>query len=124
MKINTAIKLIRNNLTDDLLKPKYRKVSNRKLSTGHCYVATEALYHIMNPKQRKQYKPHYLKINNDTHWFLKGKKIIDVTYDQFDILPDYDNGKSAAFLTKFPSKRTNTLLMRIKNGSNVHTKNN
>ena len=125
-RIGSTLIAIRRNLTDDLLQPKYRKRLKRKPTSGHCYVATEALYHILSLKEREKYKPYYLKVNDDTHWYLMTDDkifILDPTYDQFDFLPDYDSGKRAGFLTKTPSKRTLILLQRIKNGTQLHTKN-
>lgn len=110
------INLIIENLDDSLLKPKYRKDKNRNKYTGHCYVATEALYHLLDSEEKINYTPSILKINNDTHWFLKNKKtgvIIDITKYQFNFELDYSNSRNAAFLTKSPSKRTLTLLNKI-----------
>jgi hypothetical protein len=128
---------IRRYLTDDLLLPKYRNERHIKLShtTGHCYVATEALHHLLTPKQKEKFKPTYLKINEITHWFLRGVSIegenviltiLDPTADQFTGQLPYELGKSAGFLTKTPSKRALTLLSRITNGnkrSNRHSNN-
>jgi hypothetical protein len=44
----------------NLIKPKYRKKT-----TGHCYVAAEALYNLLSDKQKHLYKPNYLKVNGD-----------------------------------------------------------
>lgn len=125
---------IRNHLTDDLLQPKYRDSRHIVLShtTGHCYVATEALYHTLTPKQREIFKPCHLKINDITHWFLRKVEIdgddvvftiLDPTFDQFTGQLPYELGVNSGFLTKTPSKRTITLLQRIKNGSRKRTKN-
>jgi len=110
------INLIIENLDESLLKPKYRKISNKNKHTGHCYVATEALYYLLDDKERVNYAPAILKINNDTHWFLKNKKtgdIIDITKFQFDFELDYSKLRNVAFLTKLPSKRTLILLNKI-----------
>jgi hypothetical protein len=125
---------IRSHLTDDLLLPKYRNDRHIILShtTGHCYVATEALYYLLTPKQQEKFKPTYLKINGITHWFLRevGVKkdnieltILDPTADQFTGQLPYELGKRAGFLTKTPSKRTLTLLSRIKNGNKTKRSN-
>lgn len=114
--ITPLLKSIRRNLSDDLLKPEYRKKIRLSKSAGHCYVATEALYHSLSDKQREFYKPHYLKVNGVTHWYLMNKNrdtILDPTSDQFKEILDYSNGIGAGFLTKTPSKRTLILLKRI-----------
>jgi hypothetical protein len=122
MRITTALYSVRRHLSDDLLKPKYRKRLNRKKTTGHCYVATEALWYLLNERQKQKYKPHYIKVNGDTHWFLMADQvgrvteILDPTYDQFNQLPKYGKCIRAGFLTKTPSKRTLILLKRIENG--------
>lgn len=108
---------IRRCLSDDLLSPEYRDRYRETKTAGHCYVATEALYHLLNKKDQEKYKPYYLKWEGTTHWFLMSKdktEILDPTYDQFKGLPDYNEGTRCGFLTKNPSKRTITLLDRIK----------
>lgn len=109
------IKLIQDSLSDDLLKPKYR-INNKNRFWGHCYVATETLYHLIENDIQKKYKPAILHINNDTHWFLKHietNEIIDITKEQFDFDLPYKKSKNAFFLTKTPSKRSLILINRI-----------
>lgn len=116
-RITPLLKKIRKNLTDDLLKPKYRLLKRRTNSAGHCYVATEALYYSLSENQRNYYKPYYLKVDGITHWYLMNddlNDILDPTYDQFEEIIDYSSGVRAGFLTKTPSKRTLILLNRIK----------
>jgi hypothetical protein len=116
--MDNLINLIINNLSDDLLKPKYRKLVNRNKYTGHCYVATETLYHLLDDSIKLSYTPAILKLPNGTHWFLKNKltdEIIDITKEQFDFILDYSNARNAAFLTKIPSKRSQILIDRIIN---------
>jgi hypothetical protein len=116
MKIDIIIKLISDNLSDDLLKPKYL-IGERNKFTGHCYVATETLYHLLSEEDKKIYKPSILKINGDTHWFLKNvldNTVIDITKDQFNFTLNYNESKGCGFLTKKPSKRSIILLNKIK----------
>lgn len=108
--------LIRDQLTDDLLKKDWlkKKPENSPNSFGHCYIASEALYYMGG----KEYglKPYILKINGGTHWFLRNKaEFIDPTWDQFSFYLDYESAKGAAFLTKYPSKRTKILIERVLN---------
>lgn len=130
MRLYTALMRVRKNLTDDLLLPKFRKKKRISNTAGHCYVATEALYDLLSPNQQEEFKPHYVKVNGVTHWFLMGEKkgnvttILDPTFDQFKKLPDYTKAKRAGFLTKTPSKRTIILLNRIsENGNKIRTEN-
>jgi hypothetical protein len=124
-EIVKTINGIRANLTDDLLHPKYRDERHIRLShtTGHCYIATEALYYSLTKQQQEIFRPCYLKINNITHWFLRrievGKEdviltILDPTNDQFTGQLPYELGINGGFLTKTPSKRTIILMDRIK----------
>ncbi len=114
--MNKLIESIIENLTDDLLKPEYLLNNNRNRFTGHCYVATETLYHLLCDDERIKYTPAILKIDGITHWFLKNKitnEIIDITKDQFNYKLDYTMSINKAFLTKNPSKRSLILLNRI-----------
>lgn len=110
------IKKIHVNLSDDLLKSKYKN-QNQHIFFGHCYVATEALYHLIPETERKNWIPQILNIDdNQTHWFLKNRntnEIIDITKEQFSYELDYANSKGIGFLTKNPSKRTIELLRRV-----------
>lgn len=105
------INLIKENLTPDLLKSKYRGVKNKNKYYGHCYVASECYYHMSGCSSQV----HYVKHDGDTHWYLsKDGIIIDLTCEQFETPPDYTNGKRGFFLTKTPSKRTSILIERVK----------
>ena len=72
---------------------------------GHCYVATEGLYHLL---QSSEYFPHCARDEDGiVHWWLEdGTGIrIDATREQYDLekkLPPYAKGKKKWFLTKNP----------------------
>lgn len=103
--------LIQEALTPDLLKPMYRKKA-RHPHAGHCYVASEALYHMWGKQQG--FEPCVMHVNNGTHWFLKrGDQIMDPTKDQFNFELDYSKAKRQAFLTYLPSKRCKQLIERL-----------
>lgn len=114
-------KRIRAHLTDDLLKPKYRRMKSRRPYTGHCYTATEALFHLWG--KRHGYQPHVLKVRGGTHWYLVGPKgdVIDLTREQFTRKPKYSRGHYCYFVTnkkgKKPSQRTTELIRRVKGQS-------
>jgi len=114
-KYNYEIKSILDNLSSDLLKKEYRGNSNPLW--GHCYIATETLFHILNDEDKHNTKAMTLKVNGITHWVLKFKtgEIIDITKNQFNFSLDYNEGRCRSFLTKEPSKRTKILLNRIYN---------
>ena len=116
MNIQNLINKIKNNLTPDLLKKEYRELNKNNTMYGHCYVATETLYHILNDKN---FKPFYAKDENGiNHWWLQNSlgKILDVTKEQYLTInkkPQYSKGKKCAFLTKQPSKRSKILINRL-----------
>lgn len=106
MKINQAIRLIKSHLTDDLRQPRYRGHPNPL--RGHCYVAAEALYHLVGGR------PHSLRMGDEVHWYLVlDGRVIDPTVSQFKSLPDYSSGRGRGFLTKQPSRRAQKVLDRI-----------
>ncbi|HNC55176.1 MAG TPA: hypothetical protein PLP33_07015 [Leptospiraceae bacterium] len=103
------IGLIKRSLSDKLRKKKYQGNKNRM--AGHCYIASEAFYHLT--KQTNLYTPSYVKFCGETHWFLSKKDgtDIDITVKQFGgKIPPYHLKKNCGFLTKNPSKRAVELL--------------
>jgi hypothetical protein len=86
---------------------------------GHCYIATEALFHLL--KDNKRWKPMCASYNDEhgkaTHWWLVNKdngNILDPTKEQY--LPDeppYHLGRGCGFLTKNPSKRAKIIINRV-----------
>ena len=113
---NLKTKII-NNLSDDLLKKEYLTLKNKNKYTGHCYVASEAYFHLSDEKLQ----PYYLKHENSSHWFLKNKKneVIDLTAKQFITDIPYSNARKAVFLTKQPSKRCQILIKRVLKDLNI-----
>jgi hypothetical protein len=111
---NTAtIERVQQSLSDDLRRPPYQGHPNPL--TGHCYVASEALYHLLGGK-RAGLTPMVLKVEFGTHWFLKTNSgdILDPTADQFQEAPDYTKARPCGFLTKQPSKRASIVISRVK----------
>lgn len=95
-------------LTDDLRRPPYK--GSRKKMAGHCYVASEVIYHILGGRN---WKPCFIKHEGHPHWFLQNRKtgeIIDATRSQFKTKVPYELGKGKGFLTKLPSARAQTIL--------------
>jgi len=111
--IGMWINLIRFHLTPDLLNKKFLYDEQNPLA-GHCYLASEALYHIAGGK-RKSWKPMRLRDRNGVvHWWLmKDGQHYDLTADQFAVPFPYHEGRGGGFLTKKPSKRCKILLNRI-----------
>lgn len=101
-------------LTDDLRQKKYRGLSNP--IEGHCYVAAEALFHVLGGKDAGL-RPFVISLNDgETHWFLRDEKntIFDPTSAQFPDGVPYENGRCCGFLTKQPSKRAAEVIKRLK----------
>lgn len=112
-KITNIVSKIKKNLTNDLRKSKYK--NNKNYLVGHCYVASEALYHILGGKPCG-WKPMFIKHENQSHWFIKNIKtniVIDITEKQFKSKIFYDKAIGKGFLTKKPSKRAKELMKRI-----------
>jgi len=101
-----------NCLSDDLLHKNYSKNRTSKLA-GHCYIASEAAYHLLGGAT--YWKPQFIKHEGSAHWFLLHKytgEIVDITAAQFKSPIPYHNAKGKGFLTKKPCKRTQILLKR------------
>lgn len=137
--LNKIIKQVQNILiskTNILLIKKYKKNENNKSKLqGHCYVATEVLYHIYgknNGYKPKVFSNKLLEKNEEkqfTHWFLENKEnghIIDPTAEQFEteiINFCYKNAKFKGFLTgDNPSNRSKIVLDEYKKLSKTISK--
>lgn len=123
--IDNLIIKIQDSLNDSLLTSKYKKLNRVSKFEGHCYAASEALYHFLGGKENG-YTPVVASwIENDkkyTHWWIKDKNnnIIDVTANQFyekNQKPPYESGKNCGFLTKLPSKRAKIIIEYVLNNS-------
>ena len=109
--------ILQSSVGDRLRLPKYRGDANP--FRGHCYVASEALYHLLGGKEQG-WKPMFLKHEGENHWFLqKNGLIIDITVSQFKKFPPYDNAIGKGFLTKKPSKRARTIISIVKEEENA-----
>jgi len=111
--INRAIQM---SLSAELLKPCYRKLKRRNRYTGHCYVASEALYHLLGGS-RSGFIPQVLRHEGGTHWYLKHRttgEIRDLTFKQFRSPVPYHKGRGSGFLTLKPSKRARIVMKRAR----------
>lgn len=82
---------------------------------GNCYVASEALYHLLGGKEAG-WKAMTLHHEGDIHWFLfniKTGQRLDLTVSQFKTKPDYNKAQGRGFLTKRPSKRAQLLMEQM-----------
>jgi hypothetical protein len=85
---------------------------------GNCYVASEALYHLLGGKAAG-WTPIQMRWGGDSHWALRHRSglILDPTRNQFTKKPtdlDWDiHGRGRGFLTREPSRRAAELMTRI-----------
>ena len=86
--IEYVMNLIRDNLTPDLLKSKFRKINESNPLYGHCKHASQALVLLIDTNCLRLTKNH-------CHvWVQDIEKIYDVTADQYysqGLNPCYDN---------------------------------
>lgn len=103
---------VRSCLDESLRKPAYRNHPNPM--AGHCYVASEALYHRLGGKGAG-WTPQTIRHEGGPHWFLRHREgaIIDPTADQFETPVPYDQGKGCGFLTRQPSARAQRVLDQL-----------
>ncbi len=108
-------------LTPDLLNPEYLKrwTPLRDVLWGHCYAASEALFHMLGGKAAG-YTSFNVHIDGESHWFIKtGDIVLDPTFRQF-IHCDFawDSRVICAhrcrFLTRQPSKQAADIIRRVK----------
>lgn len=118
-KIDRIVEKVKSHLSDDLRQPQYRGKEN--CLAGHCYVASEAVYHMLGGQQAG-WVPQSIQHEGGPHWYLKHKFsgfIVDPTVSQFNTPPDYSKGVGRGFLTRQPSKRAQTVLDRVAKGHSL-----
>jgi hypothetical protein len=111
-ELDELVQRVRACLSDELLKPDQRKRERRTASAGHCYIASEALWHLTDRKLSVFHMTH----EDNSHWFLcdvASGRIVDATADQFATPPPYGEARHSSFMTNAPSKRTRELLRRV-----------
>ena len=99
-------------VSDDLRRPPWRGAPNPL--AGHCYVASEALFHLMGGPAAGL-TPHTVRVGDAVHWFLRNARgdVLDLTAAQFDCEVPYHLSRGRGFLTRGPSKRARTLMDRM-----------
>lgn len=108
------VEQIRAALTDDLLKPEWAKKPRRTNSAGHCYAASEALFHLLGGKAGG-YTPMRTRHEGGSHWYLRTPDgtYLDPTSDQFETPVAYTEGVGCGFLTRGPSRRAAEVIRRL-----------
>lgn len=106
---------VRAALSDDLRRAPWKGSTNP--FAGHCYVASEAVFHILGGRAAG-ITPIHMKHEGQPHWALRFSdgSIVDPTADQFATRPNYSMARNATFLTEKPSQRAVTLIARAKAG--------
>lgn len=125
VEVEANIRQILAALSPDLLSLGWREKNKQSGNplVGHCYVAAEALFHLLGGKEAG-WTPYILTHQSwpeeldrgETHWFLKHRSglIADPTAGQIEggAIP-YKRAMGKGFLTKAPSRRARTVLFRI-----------
>jgi len=112
------------NATHKLLKPEYRRKveAGAVPTTGHCYGASEAVWHATGGEKRSPWQAHVVRHEGGTHWFLKHKQsgeVLDPTHDQFASPVSYQSGKACGFLTRVPSQHAQAILRGVGRGDAI-----
>jgi hypothetical protein len=117
-ELDAMVAAVQATLTPDLLLPEYRaQVDDARPFYGHCYVATEALYHLLGGDDAPA-RPWRIGHEGAMHWWLRtfDDRIVDVTAAQFATPVPYRLGRRATFLTAEPSARARTVINRVVSG--------
>lgn len=110
---NRLVARVQAALTDDLRLPRYR--GNPNELAGHCYVASETIFHILGGKETG-WPPMFVRHEDQPHWYILNKSldlIIDPTESQFNSPVPRDLARGKGFRTKGPSKRAIILMNRL-----------
>ena len=120
----SMMKIIRTQLTPDLLTKKYRKENETNPMYGHCYHSTQALFYLLDPHELVPMSG--IDYRGDTHWWLYDDRgvIYDTTADQYysvGQVPPHDIGKKTAWYgwKQRPHQRTLKLMMKVLDSCNI-----
>ncbi len=112
LHLQLVLVALRQHLTKELVASKFRRPHPM---AGHCYHASEALFHLWGGKAGGWTS---MRITHEgvSHWYLQHEVgiVVDPTVDQFTAAPNYARGHGCGFLTKKPSKKAAVLLNRLK----------
>lgn len=115
----TLVERIQSVLSPNLLKMSWKDRAHPM--AGHCYHASEALYHLWG--KHNGYEPAHVEVYMGKewgwigHWYLIGHAgtVIDPTVEQFGRRRvSYVQGRRCGFLTKKPSKKAQEVMRRLK----------
>lgn len=121
----SLMKVIRNQLTPDLITTKYREENVKNPMYGHCYHSTQALFYLLNPHDLIPMSG--TDYRGVTHWWLYDDRgaIYDTTADQYysvGQVPPYDVGKKSLWYgwKQRPHQRSLNLIMRVLDAYNIN----
>jgi ADP-ribose pyrophosphatase YjhB (NUDIX family) len=111
--LDRLVVAVQDSLTDDLRDHGCRGDENHLAC--HCYVASEALYHLLGGK-KSGWTPMTVRHEGDQHWFLRHEDglVLDATDSQFQRPVPVHKARGKGFLTKRPSKRAQVVIKRAK----------
>ena len=108
------VNAVRAVLSEDLRRKPYKDHPN--LMVGHCYHASEALYHLLGGAEAGWAAVRGAH-SGIVHWWIQNTKTaerLDPTADQFDFTWPYECGQlRRGFLTQRPSQRAREVLQRL-----------
>lgn len=120
MKTDTAVEAVRDYLrgNDDLRSDEFEGGAGL---TGHCYVASEAVFHLTGGYDRwyvcrQTVFTHHHRLDvpaRVTHWYLEDRETgeyVDPTASQFDFAVPHERGTRTGFMTSDPSERAQTVI--------------
>ena len=113
--LDLVSKLIRKNLTPDLIAKKWQQRNFNNPTFGHCHTAAGCLYKIFGPKAMHMHRGFDGEIY---HWWVVdiSGKIIDLTSEQYTSIgkvPPYEQGEKSGMLGFDYRKRVFKLLDKV-----------
>ena len=118
MTVDETVSAVLDNLSDDLRRHPWK--GNPNPVAGHCYVASEAAFHLLGGKDAG-WQPMFIRHEGAPHWFLRSPDgiVVDITAAQFEVTVPYENARRMAFLTKSPSVRARVLMDNIEKSIDI-----
>jgi len=121
VRLHELLDAVRASLTPDLLTPEWRAKAAKPRArpyTGHCYVAAEAVYHLLGGKAAGLRPMSTGVAHGGPHWFLVDDDglIIDPTAEQYttrELQRVYAHARGKGFLTRQPSRRARVVMDRV-----------
>jgi len=118
-EIESVMGLIASNLKPEMVSKKYREENATNPMFGHCYHASQALFHLMDTNVLEQRTA--IDYHDEAHWWLVDTitdKVYDITADQYYHVgqtPPYVDGKKKPWYgwKQRPHQRTLNLMVLV-----------